>query len=516
MGYRTMHPQELYNIYRRYQAGQAISKISREENTDRKTVRAYFALLDKSGLSPDQPIASKDDFFALCSGIIPERKKSQPGASVFSQYEEEIRALITGPEPLKPKTAYNVIINRYGLKVSYSTFKRYFRETGILVRKSKTTIRIELPPGQEIQNDYGAVGMLRSVITGKNRRVHAFTGLLSHSRLPFIQFAYTQNQESFCTSFIDMFEFYGGTVEYVTIDNLKSGVIKPDLYEPKLNPAFAETMEHYGVFVNTARVRTPKDKAKVERMIPSARELFRELKATHPDYNIHQLNKAALIWCREKYGRKEHGTTGIPPMDAFERERLYLKPLPEERFAVPVWKKARVHADQFIQFLKKTYSLPVEYREKDVMVKKTGNVVSIYHDFRLIRQYVIPKGHRAYNKNDFPPVLRDMMEGEYPGLLLKKARSLCDEAYSVIKSTLTPHAYLNARRAQRLLGVMENYRDRSFFREICARAGSKKVSHYRELKSMFESADEKELETQELQSSSTGIAMIRDIAYYLN
>jgi len=516
MGYRSMHPQELYNIYRRYHASQAISEISREENTDRKTVRAYISLFEAVGLNANEPLLGRDEFFRLCPNIIPERKKSQPGISLFKQYEEEIQSLTTGPEPLKPKTVYNVLIKKYELNASYSTFKRYFRESGISSSKKKKTIRIELPPGKEVQNDYGSVGLLYEPVKKKNCKVHAFTGLLSCSRKPFIQFVFTQNQESFCESFINMFEYYGGACEFATIDNLKSGVLKPDLYDPKLNPAFAETMEYFGVFVNTARVGTPKDKAKVERMIPVARELFRELKALYPDYNIHQLNKEALRWCDEEYGNREHGTTGIPPNEAFEMERLYLKPLPEERFEIPVWKKARVHPDQFVQFMKKRYSLPAEYRGKEVMVKKIGNMAHIYHEFNLIRQYVIPKGHRAYDKNDFPPVLRDMMEGEYPSFLLKKARDMGAEAHTVIQATLTPHAYLNARRAQALLGVMEKYKTTSYFREVCAQAAGKKTLHYRELKMLFESRESQEAEPEELIPSPLGSAMIRDISYYVN
>ena len=35
------------------------------------------------------------------------------------------------------------------------------------------------------------------------------------------------------------FRYFGGTVRYVVLDNLKEGVIKPDLYEPELNAVYA-------------------------------------------------------------------------------------------------------------------------------------------------------------------------------------------------------------------------------------------------------------------------------------
>jgi transposase len=46
--------------------------------------------------------------------------------------------------------------------------------------------------------------------------------------------------------------------------NLKSGVTRPCPYEPGINIAYEEMARHYGVAVIPARVRKPRDKAKVE------------------------------------------------------------------------------------------------------------------------------------------------------------------------------------------------------------------------------------------------------------
>ena len=43
------------------------------------------------------------------------------------------------------------------------------------------------------------------------------------------------------------------------IDNLKTGVIKPDLYDPKLNRAYAEMAEHYGCLIDPARAEETRD-----------------------------------------------------------------------------------------------------------------------------------------------------------------------------------------------------------------------------------------------------------------
>jgi len=112
---------------------------------------------------------------------------------------------------VRPKTAYEIIRDRDGLSVSYESFKRFARERALGRKERKLMIRIEMPPGIETQIDYGKAGLHHDRATGRNRVVNAFCGILSHSRLPFVQFVYTQKQQSFVGSIVDMFEYYGGT-----------------------------------------------------------------------------------------------------------------------------------------------------------------------------------------------------------------------------------------------------------------------------------------------------------------
>ena len=178
-----------------------------------------------------------------------------------------------------------------GLSCSYGTFKRFARDKGLYKKKKENCIRIELPPGLQTQIDYGKVGLLEDRVEGRNRVTYAFTGVLSHSRLPFIQFVYKQNQESFVGSNIDMFEYYGGVTEVISMDNLKSGVISPDLYDPKLNRTCAEMAEYYDVFIDPCRVGTPTDKGKVERQIPMARGVIPEVKEITSDSRYYRIKQ---------------------------------------------------------------------------------------------------------------------------------------------------------------------------------------------------------------------------------
>jgi len=520
MGYRRMKKRDLWEIYRRWQDGQAISHIAAGEQRDRKTIRQYVEGFVELGLKPDAPAMSEQDFYHLVEGMLPARnERPAPGSDQLIPYREELREMINhDKEPLKPKTAFLVVSRKYELTVSYATFKRFARHQGLSTVERRAMIRIELPPGLETQLDYGKVGMLHDPVSGENRIVWAFCGVLSHSRLPYVQFVYTQDQVSFVGSVVLMTEYYGGCTEFYSLDNLKSGVAKPDLWDPQINRALAECAEHYGFFVDPCRVGRSTDKGKVERLVPSARELFRMLKALHPSADLAELNQRALCWCREEYGQRIHGTIGVTPREAFEAERATLKALPVERFQVPEWKHVHVHAgDQFLTFTKRRFSLPPAWKGRQVWARYTAPILQLFDNETLIRQYVTNDRQRIYwVAQDFPEEVRTMMNGGYPGWILEKARTYGPCAVELLASVMRPHAYLNARRARGMLDILAIHHGRPYFEEICQRATSRSVVLPATLKRMLETAAARPALTLGLPVSEIGAQMVRDVRYYTN
>lgn len=416
-----------------------------------------------------------------------------------------------------PKTAHEIIKTREGLSVSYESFKRFARERSLGRKERKTMIRIEMPPGIETQIDNGKVCMLYDRVTGRDRVVYAFCGILSYSRLPFVQFVYTQEQRSFVMSIVDMFEYYGGTTTTLSMDNLKSGIIKPDLFDPRVNKSCAEMAEHYGVFVDPCRVATPTDKGKIEWFVGPARELFRKLKKIHPTADIHALNQEAVRWCLEEYGRREHGTIKQAPMDVFENvERPALQKLPPERFETPRWKEATVHPDQFFEYEKKRYSLPAMYRQKKVWIRESGGILRVFWEHVLIREYVIKKDLVNTVPEDFPETVREMMNGGNPRFLLTQAEEFSEHARRLIEYVLAPHAYINSRRAQGMLRTMKEHSGRPYFNEVCATALAKRVKQPKTLGEMFELAGGQVHFDFAIEPSEEGRAMIRPITDFLN
>lgn len=518
MGYCRMTLEALYQIYRRWNTGQSKKRIAEVEGKDRKTISYYIKQFRELGFRPGESSLEKEVILQKIKHLLPQSPRIGQVEQSLLGYLNEIKDLIHHPsEPVKPKTAWEIVKLKYQIPGSYESFKIFARKHNISKKKTSQTIRIELPPGLETQIDYGQVGRHHDPTSQKNRIVNAFCGILSSSRLPFVEFTYTQKGEEFVESNINMLEFYGGATEFISLDNLKAGVIKPDLYEPTLNKAYQEMAEHYGVFLDPCRPGKPKDKGKVERIVPLARELFRKLKTLYPGDTLKELNEKAKEWCLNEYGMRNHGTTHEKPLLVFkEKELPRLKQLPQQRFEIPFWKFPKVHPDQFFSFDKKRYSLPLKYAGKRMAVKRVKNRLFIYFDHQLIRTYFITNKAADYHKEDFPEIKREMMDGGYPKYLLNKARSYGENSYSLIKKILDPHAFLNARRAQAVIGLLEDYKSLPLFSDICKKALKKGIKDPKRLKRLFE--DEKEQQHFDfiLEMSPEGEEMLRDVEYFWN
>jgi len=53
----------------------------------------------------------------------------------------------------------------------------------------------------------------------------------------------------------EAFRRLGGVTRTVVLDNLKEGVITPDVYDPALNPLYRDLLAHYGVVALPCRPR---------------------------------------------------------------------------------------------------------------------------------------------------------------------------------------------------------------------------------------------------------------------
>jgi transposase len=140
---------------------------------------------------------------------------------------------------------YQDLVEHHGYSGSYDAVKRFVRN--LRKREPKVSCRFETEPGQEMQVDYGEAALTRDPRTGKYRRPRLFTLALGNSRHAFQKAVWNSSTEIWCRLHEEGFAYFGGAAHTNRFDNLKEGVIKPDVYDPQLNALYAKLLEHYGV-----------------------------------------------------------------------------------------------------------------------------------------------------------------------------------------------------------------------------------------------------------------------------
>lgn len=259
----------------------------------------------------------------------------------------------------------------------YSWFcERY----GAWARQLPVTLRQAHAPGERLFVDYAGqtIGIVDGT-TGEIRAAQIFVAVLGASSYTWCEATWSQQMSDWTGSHVRAFEFFGGVPEIIVPDNLKSGVVRPSFFDPELNPTYRELAAHYGVAIIPARVRKPRDKAKVEAGVLLVERWILARLRHQRFFSLEEANRAIrelLAILNTKPFKKLPGSRA----QAFaERERDALKPLPASRYEYAEWKAARVGIDYHIEFAGHYYSAPYRFARQEVEVRATAATVEVFH-----------------------------------------------------------------------------------------------------------------------------------------
>jgi hypothetical protein len=251
-------------------------------------------------------------------------------------------------------------------------------------------------------------------------------------------------------------EFFGGVFRVVVPDNPKALVITADPVQPRLNDDFLEYSQARGFVIDPARVRSPKDKARVERLMPFVRDSFFRGGAFH---DLEDTRRQAARWCLDEAGQRIHGTTRCHPFEVFQtQEAPCLLPKPERRYDLPVWQDLKVPRDHHLSVGKALYSVPTQYIGERVRVRSDSVLVRIYYKGQVIKTY--PRkapGSRTTDLNDYPEFLRHYAARDFAGIQAQAASH--GEHIGVFATRLleVPQPWTRMRQCYRLLGLVSRW-----------------------------------------------------------
>lgn len=218
---------------------------------------------------------------------------------------------------------YQDLVDAHGFAGAYNSVKRFV--ANLRIREPEQFDRLTFLPGEEMQVDYGEGALTRVPGTDRFARPRLFVATLRYSHRCYRRVIWKSTQEDWAKLHEEAFRYFGGSCRYVVLDNLKEGVLKPDIYEPTLNPVYERMLKHYEVVADPARVRDPNRKGSVENAIQHTQNTA--LKGRRFE-SIDEQNAHLEHWETTWAATRIHGNDRRQVQAMFEEERPHLQPLP--------------------------------------------------------------------------------------------------------------------------------------------------------------------------------------------
>lgn len=405
VGFREVSVVEIKEVLRAWLEGAGLRTVAQRAGVDRKTARRYVVAAQEAGLERSAGFEAVDDemIAAVVSAVRPVRPNGHgPAWESLLGYEEQITAWVAGEGERRPLSIVKIheLLERQGVQVPYRTLHRFATERCGYRAKDTTVPITDGEPGVELQVDFGYMGYLSDPVDGRRRKVHALILTAVFSRHMFVWLTYSQTLAAVIAGCQAAWTFFGGVFKVLIPDNLKPVVTDADPVNPRLSTGWLDYAQHAGFATDPARVRSPKDKARVERVVQFVRGNFWDGE-TFTDLTDAQQRVEA--WCRERAGMRIHGTTRARPAEVFaDREAPALLPAPSG-YDVPIFREVKVHRDFHVEVAKSLYSVPGSYLGQQLQARADSELVKLYHRGHLVKTHPRQEpGGRATDKADLP------------------------------------------------------------------------------------------------------------------
>ncbi len=333
----------------------------------------------------------------LDGGPAPDRAPSASACEPFRDFIE-----LSLGKGRNAKAIYQDLVDDYGFACRYQSVKRFVRQLRGASSPQACAV-ILTPPGEEGQVDYGTGPMVRDPQSGRYRRTRMFVLTLGCSRKAVRLLTFQSSTRIWAELHEQAFRRLGGVPRTVVLDNLGEGVLKPDIYDPALNPLYRDVLIHYGAVALPCRVRDPDRKGKVERSVGHAKNT--PLKGLRFE-SLADAQAYLDRWERNWADTRIHGTTKRQVAAMFAEEKPALIPLPLEPFRFYQFGDRRVNLDGCVEVEAAYYSAPPGWIGREVKVQWDGHHVRVLdpRSGQLLREHLRQQrgGYRIPDE-DKPP-----------------------------------------------------------------------------------------------------------------
>ena len=462
-------------------------EIERRTGVSRHTIRVYKKRYLEDG--------------ANCPGVATDSGQTAPPwpptpVAVSVSKCEPHREFIEAQSRLRRNAVsiYQDLVDDHGFTGAYNSVKRFVAK--LRIREPEQFDRLSFLPGEEMQVDYGEGALTRVPGTNRYARPRLFVATLRYSHRCYRRVVWKSSQEEWAKLHEEAFRYFGGSCRYVVLDNLKEGVLKPDIYEPTLNPVYERMLKHYEVVADPARARDPNRKGSVENAIQHTQNTA--LKGRR-FASIDEQNAHLAHWETTWAATRIHGSDRRQVQAMFEEERPHLQPLPLTGVEYFKEETRTVYTDGCIRIDHSSYAARPARIGSKVLVRLFRRRIEILNpDSKvLIRTHEraeqpgtvkLPDEERIFNPcRETQRILAQAAE------IGESARRLCDLLFAC-------EGRVGHRKLWGIVGLARKH-PRVYIDKACASAMSEGIYSYKTVKALTERLVAEALERQAIQDA---------------
>jgi transposase len=350
------------------------------------------------------------------------------------------------------KAIWQDLVDDHGFAGGYQSVKRFIGKLRGSASPQQPCAVIVTQPGEEAQVDYGEGPMVCDPQSGRYRRTRLFVLTLGYSRKCVRLIVFTSSTQNWAELHETAFAKLGGAPRVLVLDNLREGVLKPDIYDPTINPLYRDMLAHYQAIALPCRIKDPDRKGKVESSVNHAQ--MTPLKGQRFD-TIAAAQAYLDRWEEHWADTRIHGTTKRQVAAMFAEEKPALLPLPVEPFRYYQYGERAVHLDGCVEVEAAYYSAPPGWIGRRVQVQWDRLHVRLLHPTtgQLLREHLRqPRGtHRilAEDRQQKTPFTTQQ--------LLRRAENASDRIGVLCKTMHAQQGQAAVRRIQGVLGLAKKH-----------------------------------------------------------
>jgi transposase len=455
--------------------------IARSVKISPSTAQVYVSRIRIAGLSwPLPPELDSDEALTrvmFADGCVVKSKRPEPN---WAQLHLELK---------KKHVTRQLLWEEYKTGrpdgYQYSAFCERFERWESRLQLS---MRQEHRAGEKLFVDFSGDGIpIVEAETGEVRIAKLFVAVLGASSLTYVEAVLVEDLPTWVQCHVNALTFVGGSTAIWVPDNLKAGVTKPDRYEPDLNPTYANLAEHYGVAVIPARVRKPKDKAKVEVGVLLAQRWIIAALRKRTFFSLEEVREA-IKPLLEKLNLRRMRRVKKSRRQLFEElDRPALKPLPTHPWEFTEWKHVKAGINYHVEFKEHFYSVPYLLRQKRLEVRATTSTVEVLFDGSRVASHERDDSPNQYTtvKEHMPRAHRDFAEWD-PPRLIAWASKVGPGTAALVEGIMSRrvHPQHGFQSCQGVLALRKTYED-ARIEAACARAVKANAFSYQSVKAIL-------------------------------